>query len=782
MEVAGKSDITTAAKSEARPRSRIVVPLREGGFIDAEHQRLLSQIEQDVVALRRARFGTSELADKILFIFQRLLDIHGIQRMDSTGLKLLFQSLQGHLVMQRAVIELFELAHRAILEDGANESEGIFRDGILEPVGVSRALSHIVRWYRERNATIRLAQAADEESPILDLHGFADAMHQGLYGVEGVFRVVVRDTSTMPAWCRMSLYFPDGSPVRARPGWVSWQDEFALGSADGQAVSIVGPLSSSHASSLFDRISLFIPYEACELQSGIRQLVLKCALLADDGAKLFEQCESLRVVVPALQHAQAPLMSPQALGLWPEDFGSGDRIGNLLVERTFSVANPDLEVLRIEADVHLCGHAGQQLSVECRLMTEDGALVKRRGALDDSEQSTLFARARLYPQLTLSDFPRTSIEIPVYICDLPAGRHALLAEISVVAEKERVICGLTRSVQIVMPEYVADLPVADRPQDRAVVEPSIGIHLLAFEVDGAARFGKTKTVRAVARLRAADWHGRAFRALVSLEDVHEEPLHDTRRGAPLAKAVCFSGAAQDRGSREVVLSFPAAEVPPREGEQIVARLRLFSLDGRLLLEASCSFSGLPNAEVVEEQEKPSAEDHPLVLTDLVMQGIEESGSVRCRAYLDINLESYESDRFTIYYEGLDGLGRSIALPATTSQQDLPGIILNFDLAQLVPGARARVGWFQMFIDVLCSPRSMVSGGRDGAQGRLHALRIFLFSGSGKLLQSVTHELWPGKSFGTALLPWTEHHEVVADPLPEPGLFEGIGRLFRRSGK
>ncbi|WKZ57287.1 MAG: hypothetical protein QY326_01095 [Bdellovibrionota bacterium] len=781
MEVAGKSDGSNALRAEPqRGRGRVVIPFRDGAVSDiAEQQRLLAQIEQDVVAIRRARVGTAELADKILYIFQRLLDLHGIQRMDVTGIKLLFQALSGHLVMQRAAIELYDMANRAILEDVANESEGLFREGILEPVGVSRALSHIVRFYRDRLATLQLidAQGVEPVAPIRDLHGFADAMHQGLYGVEGVFRVIVRDTARLPAWCRLSLFHPDGSPVRARPQWQSWCDEFSVGSSDGQAVATVAPLSSSHASAIFDRLSLFIPYEACDLHSGIRQIELRCALLADDGSKLCEERQPLKVVVPALAQSAPALMSPQSLGLWPEDFGSGDRICNLSVERTFSVSMPDLEVVRVEADVHLCGHAGEQLSLECRLMTADGSLIRRKGALENSDDAALFARAKLYPQLTLSDFPRTALEVPVHACDLPAGKHVVTVEVSMVGEKERVLCGLTRTVSIVVPEYTADLPSTQRPEERAVVEPSIGVHLLAFDVDGSARFGKSRMIRAIARFRSSDWHGRAFRALVNLEDMKGEALLDTRRGAPLAKAVCFSGAAQDKGSREVVLGFTAAEVPPREGEQIVAHLKLFSLDGRLLLEASAALPGLPSSEVVTEPEKVPAEDHPLLLSDVLLQGIEETGSVRCRVYLDINLESYESDRFTIYYEGLDGLGRAIPLPVSGANQDLPGTILNFDLAQLVPGARARVGWFQMFVDLLCAPRAHGAHGADRGQGRLAALRIFLFAGSGKLLQSVTHELWPGKAFATALLPWTETQDIET-AAQEPGIFEGLGRFFR----
>jgi hypothetical protein len=557
------------------------------------------------------------------------------------------------------VTGLARRAHKALILRDAQERTAMDAMGVKSSRGlsydVSRELDELVmllKWYVRRKMSLCALELEvndgfslldSHESPPGDEHDVLfglEVMHDHqVFGVKGCLltcglRLLGRDGEAL--WLRVSL-LSAGKPVAARSEWSSWTDP-----GEGAAVEILAehapfcslvPIRPNSQRLVIDEVRAFVPYAALQLPPGRSEVEIVVAVIDGEGREVLCVSRPESICVPNRQLSLSPVPAPHAVGMWPHDVVSGDKISELTVTSGFKlVAGWERHSLSVAFDLSLFMHAGESVTLECRFVNSQGGIVELSSLgmpfvaseLNVAVESISSYRYRrvLHPKGAWALYQGLCIDIPVEFLLLDPGSHEITCELVVVSADDRVLCGDMSRVLVHVPDRETRRDAAGEANnmERRVTttqrtDSGVSIDLDSFEIDPSWQFGGDDCIRVQARFiprnqskQLADLAaGRVgelyspYRVEISLEredghvllQAYSDPLGMSFK--PVTRAVCvdpYSGhvdnAVVANFKREEVLGWSLGQEGSRVGAKwrIFARVTAFSLAGEVLVSES----------------------------------------------------------------------------------------------------------------------------------------------------------------------------------------------------
>lgn len=531
---------------------------------------------------------------------------------------------------------------------GTKSSRGLSYDVAREIDELVMLLKWYVRrkmslCYLELEASEGLFLSDNHDDPFDDerdaLFGL-DVMHDHqVFGVKGCLltcglRLLGRDGEAL--WLRVSV-LSAGKPVAARSEWSSWTDP-----GDGAAVEILPehvpfcslvPIRPNSQRLVIDEVRAFVPYAALQLPPGRSEVEIVIAVIDSEGREVLCVSRPESICVPSRQLSLSPVPAPHAVGMWPHDVVSGDKISELTVTSGFKVvAGWERHSLSVAFDLSLFMHAGESVTLECRFVNAQGGMVELSSLgmpfvaseLNVAVESISSYRYRrvLHPKGAWALYQGLSIDIPVEFLLLNPGSHEITCELVVVSADDRVLCGDMSRVVVHVPNRETRPAVSGETNSSerritAVQRPDggVAIDLDSFEIDPAWQFGADDCIRVQTRFvprnqskqladLAAGRVGELFspyRVEISLEREDGHVLLQAYSDSlgmsfkPVTRAVCvdpYSGhvdnAVVANFNREEVLGWSLGLDGGRVGAKLrlFARVTAFSLAGEVLVSES----------------------------------------------------------------------------------------------------------------------------------------------------------------------------------------------------
>jgi hypothetical protein len=535
---------------------------------------------------------------------------------------------------------------------------------------------------------------SDEEDA---LFGFEVLHDNQVFGAKGCFvtcglRLVGHDSQ--PLWLRVSVRW-NGEAVAVRPEWGSWTDP-----GNGASIEVVSerspfcslvPIRPQAQRLVIDDIRAFVPYAALDVPAGRCDVELCVSVIDNDGRELLAAVRNESICVPRRELTLTHVPAPHAVGMWPHDVVSGDRISELQVSAGYKVvAGWERHTISVLFDLSLFMHAGESVLLECRFLDEHGELIELSSLgipyvaseLNVPVESVSSYRYRriLHPRGAWAHYRNLCIDIPVEFLLLAAGAHNLTCEVVIVSSEDRVLCGdmgpLTVHVaQEAKKDSAADEVTALRDTSApAVVQPGHVIELESLEIDPTWQLAGEECVRVQATFCPKDASrqimelaaGRVgelfapYRAEISIEREDGHVLLQAFSDSfgmgfkPVTRGVCIEG---HTGFTEhsVVANFRKDEVLGWSfGTQMhrgVAKLRLFarvralSLVGEVFLDESKEFFVKPlvdgGRQVVEVRT-------PLpTIVDIVAHTYVQTPRLSCRTLVNVPAGRFLEEGLTI---------------------------------------------------------------------------------------------------------------------------------------
>jgi hypothetical protein len=593
---------------------------------------------------------------------------------------------------------------------------------ILERYDLIRELEELtmlLKWYARRKSSLVLIEASnqrigfeEEEGAVDDaLFGF-DVLHdQPVFGVKGCsvgcgLRLVGHDGEAL--WLRVSA-FVDGVAVGVRPGWDSWVDvaeEGSVGEAGMPFCSLV-PIRPNAQRLILDDVRVFVPYRALRLPPGRTQVELLCAVVNQDGDVLLSASRFEDLAIPPTGDEQQRALAPHAIGIWPQDVVSGDKISSLKVQSGYTVIGGwEQSALRVSCELSLFMHAGDALLIECRFTDQRGELIEvarsAAGAFGDgrdrsAEGHSYRVRRILRPRTALTVIPNLAFEVPIEFLHLNPGGHELLCEVVVLSADDRVLCGDIAAVTVSVPSPTVNVPSPLRDSRGGELLPAnqdstprFGIsapkvRIDEIEVQPQASFGESESVRVEVRFacdddEAGDESARydlsdaanPYRVILSLEHAggmvlqsFTDELGLTYR--PTSRSVCLEGHVGQR-NQSVACNFAHDEIVwggSARGDQrslpmkhaLIVRVRAVTLDGEVFLEETKEFFVKPEVRNREERALQSGDLRPTIV-DVHAVTFLQSSKFSARVYVNVPCQvvTRESVTFAAHLVGVEGSG------------------------------------------------------------------------------------------------------------------------------
>jgi hypothetical protein len=203
---------------------------------------------------------------------------------------------------------------------------------------------------------------------------------------------------------------------------------------------------------VIDEIRAFIPYAALDLPIGRCDVDLCVSVVDSDGKEVLSSARRESLCVPRRELPAQNVPAPHAVGMWPHDVVSGDKISELRLSSGYKVvAGWERHTVSVQFDLALFMHAGESVLLECRFIDERGTLVELSSLgipyvateLNVPVESVSSYRYRriLHPRAAWAHYRSLCIDIPVEFLLLSAGVHQLTCEVVIVSSDDRVLCG-----------------------------------------------------------------------------------------------------------------------------------------------------------------------------------------------------------------------------------------------------------------------------------------------------------------------------------------------------
>lgn len=522
--------------------------------------------------------------------------------------------------------------------EGARGIEGISRGTKGSSYDVGRELDELtmlLKWYVRRKmscAALELEQVSHFLSTFSEEDPFQREEHDALYGFEVMHDHQVFGTKGcllscglrligwdgQPLWLRVGVRWKGGS-VSVRPEWSSWTDP-----GSGAPIEVVPqsvpfcslvPIRPNAQRLIIDEIRAFVPYAALELPAGRCDVEFVISVINNEGHEILAATRAESVCVPRRELGSFVVPAPHAVGMWPHDVVSGDKISELSIASGFKVvAGWERHTVSVQFDVSLFMHAGESVMLECRFVDQKGDIVElsslgipfvasEMNVAVESVSSYRYRRV-LHPKGAWAFYRGLCVDIPVEFLLLSEGSHELTCEIVIVSSDERILCGDMGRIALQVPDRTGRKEAEDserRSEALEVINRAISstMEIESIEVDPSSTFDGEECVRVqvtfcpknaglqIAEL-AAGRVGELFspyRVEISLEreDGHVllQAFSDSLGMSfkPVTRAVCVEGHA---GFQEhfVVANFSKEEVlgwsVGLEGARAGSKVRLFA--------------------------------------------------------------------------------------------------------------------------------------------------------------------------------------------------------------
>lgn len=568
---------------------------------------------------------------------------------------------------------------------------------------ISRELDELemfVKWYVRRKMSLADLQIDLKDAVSVvnaggdlfhdegDLVFGLDVMHDHqVFGVKGCLlscglRLIGRDGQAL--WLRVSVE-RDGKEIPVRSEWSSWSDP-----ADGSDIEVLPakspfcslvPIRPNSQRLVIDEIRAFFPYAALDLEDGRQDVDVIISVIDEDGQEIIRISRSESLCIPSSANMGPVVPAPHALGMWPHDVVSGDKISEFSVVSTYKmVAGWERNSITVQFDLSLFMHAGESVTLECRFVNDQGQVVELSSLgvpyiaseLNVAVESVSSYRYRrvLNPKSAWSVYQGLCIDVPVEFLQLDAGTHDITCELVIVSEDERILCGDMGRVSVTVPVY------------RDELETSRGqVELESIEVDPNWTYGSDDSIRVQATFcpqnanhqiaeLAAGRVGELFspyRVLISLEreDEHvllqafSDPLGMSFK--PVTRSICVEGHSEGM-EHSVVTNFSKREVLgwsfPPDSARIGSKVRLFSrvtalnVRGEVIAsEKREFFVKIPSTggrQVVKVTESLAT------LSDVVAHTNVEGGLLTVRALVNLPANDIYDDAFSVAFSLSDG--------------------------------------------------------------------------------------------------------------------------------
>lgn len=495
-------------------------------------------------------------------------------------------------------------------------------------------LNMLLKWYVRRKMSLASleieisgnAAMLDSDGSLLRdehdaLYGLEVMHDQQVFGTKGCvlacgLRLVGRDGQ--PLWLRVGVRC-HGEPVVVRSDWSSWTDpgsgeDLEILAREVPFCSLV-PVRPNAQRLIIDEVRAFVPYAALELPVGRCDVEFVISIIDSDGDEILMTTRAESICVPRRDSLSFVAPAPHAVGMWPHDVVSGDKISELSVSSGFKmVAGWERHTVSVQFDLSLFMHAGESVMLECRFVDKKGDIVELSSLgipfvaseLNVPVESVSSYRYRrvLHPKGAWAFYRGLSIDIPVEFLLLEAGAHELTCELVIASSDDRVLAGDMGRVSVLVPDRterkngeVAEAGKATAPAIRGAFATALDLE--SIEVDPSWDFGREESIRVEANFsphnagrRIADLAaGRVgelfspYRVEISLEREDGHVLLQAFTDSlgmsfrPVTRSVCVEGHA---GALEhsVVANFSKDEVlgwsVGLEGARVGSKTRLFA--------------------------------------------------------------------------------------------------------------------------------------------------------------------------------------------------------------
>jgi|GEM_PF-2928045 len=766
------------------------------------------------------------------------------------GLNRLLSRLGAGFAEERLVLGLHRLVAQWQQTDNGSQSD-LSIDALRQVVSDLQLVIDWYQSRRATMSRIADEQEYTDEEGVFGVHVCHDRLRSGVMGMEVCAAVRLNHRAGQQLWLKAVLSRA-GRAVPARKGWQYWVDntdtlfleaanldETQLANDDtnvnGSGVQAEGlfaslvPLAINRNVAIIDNAAVFVPYEALDLTTVINaqranqvsqhgsqgqfganpnvacELDLELMLLDESGRILASRV--LPVEISPTTHsspvsglrggvavAKHPVPSPQAHGMWAEDSVSGDRISNVRVRQGIRGGwTASMECLSVSLDLLLRGRAEVQSSaeatLECRFLTLDGDLVKRRAisntVVGDATQEILggissvasrdfVCSLTLRPDHPVCPFYDLTLEIPIGALDLPQGSHPLYVEVAAVLPGGQIICGVLEPYTLLMPAHAEELSRIIIAPDSAAAGVGAGGQLSGIQIDTRTkihqanqvqlsctvhtleRINGVPIVRVRPQIAISTLASRTVRVVSAIETVDGQALISAYSFAPgfaqqralqhsLSLILDSASLGQER-SFEVSFAFDRREVLAglegllRNGENpgaLVARTRVFSDNDRLVAEHTTQFAWRAD-EVQLSSHQLDIPHETAAIVELRTVGWSSPTAMRCRSWVNLDSASPESNLAHAEYQILGRDGSPIAGQSQADQK----------VSLAAPGQSLRASqnrdWYQRAFEFDIELGSLL---REAAQHRsLYeaqgvVVKVMVFSGAGRLLQIVYHDLF-----------------------------------------
>ncbi len=534
-----RNQVATAIEAaiETRPNRDLPETIRDW---HRELPLFISYVEDKLLALASGVNAASEFASRAMLvmreIFRRETGLASLEALDDFAFALWGSA--GEKEMIRALVKRLEQA----LKTGDRTGD---RTGNRAAPELLRQMLSFLNWYalRKRSLLQIVEQEryyrfeSNEKDRIFDFQVYSDVVdYGGLRGFKISAGIRLCNHLSEPLWFKVSLRQGEDF-IKAAPGWGEWSEEGAkLIGTNGGAHRFVAlqPIQPRSQRVLIDKLQLFVPYSALQLESSELDTVLEASVCSQSGEKLLVWTEQEAMVLPRSSEGLF-LPSPQTLGLWQRDPVSGDEIKEVSLSAGVREENGQaFGVLRVKSSLCLQDHQGELMKLRYRFLNLKGDLVAAREKSFEMEDGRFGIEQQLYIREATEELRDIELVIPLNALEL---QKLVYLELSVLDASDRETCGTLAPVR-----YEHLLSEFHVQHNHIVKNLAPKLHLGVADLHG--------DVKCIAQFTDMNWASAPGRVVFALRPLGNEFLHDDTQ----YKVFCLGGS-QTSNAAELEVKF-----------------------------------------------------------------------------------------------------------------------------------------------------------------------------------------------------------------------------------
>jgi len=400
--------------------------------------QFLALQEEAIEFLFSENLNHQAMASKMLSILRALVRRESNVLSFEEGIEVFFSNLWGSSTHKEIMRDLYDELKSFLY--GLNLNKGPF---ILNRARASLWL--LLEWYslRKRNLLLIAEQEAnyrfgsDELDRVFDLKIIEDFWQGRSFGLLVSCGLRLHNYLGRTLWLKIHIFHGE-SPIRCRQSSYSWSE--GANSAESSEAPFVAllPIRPESQNLVLDHITCFVPFSELDLSGVSGPVTLRIGVYDENGRALLAWTEERQVSIPELPEPVLNLPSPQAMGLWACDPVLEAQILSfeLLPPSEAETANWDFELKlkgmafrwrELEVQIRFFDKSFEILGTDqLGLKHADGGFVLRETINFAKDDFSIFKKV---------------IRVEGDKLKLLNYDEELFAEVAVLAEHSRVICG-----------------------------------------------------------------------------------------------------------------------------------------------------------------------------------------------------------------------------------------------------------------------------------------------------------------------------------------------------